>query len=88
MVKIVCNFKDMSMDIVDDSECTPGASRQLTEFKNFIFLEMKRRWAKVSRENAQDGLLGIANIPILNGFKLVSSKSRNGCAELVYEREA
>lgn len=85
MIKVVCNVKDKSLDIIDDSESTPGQSRQLSEFKHFVLLGMKRRWAKVTQDNIISEIVEVANMPVNNGFKLIKSESKNGSAIFTYE---
>lgn len=85
MVKILCNFHDMTLDILDDAESTPGQSEQLAMFRHFVLLAMKRRWAGLSRDDALRKLSEVSAMPVNCGFRLVSSESRNGTAILTYE---
>lgn len=87
MIRLKCDVQKLSIDIIDDSESTPGASRQITEFKHFVLAGLRR---KVSSLDLKDPFLGQKLADVLsildnNSFKLTKSVVKDGTIINDYE---
>lgn len=55
------NFKDKSLTIIDDSESTPGMSRQLSAFRQYIYnamrISLQKKIAELEKKGVKENSL-------------------------------
>ena len=88
MVTLNIDTKSLNLQIVDDSECTPSASRQITEFRHYMFRLMQARLSEIKKTDTVEAkikkLTDIVNIPN-NFFQAVRHSVADGNMKIEYE---
>jgi hypothetical protein len=88
MVKLSIDTKNLTVNLIDDSESTPGISRQITFFKSYLLRIMQMQMNKINKDDSAeekskkiDEIIKIPN----NFFKPVKNEVSNGVIFVEYE---
>jgi len=88
MVKLSIDTKNLTVNLIDDSESTPGVSRQITFFKSYLLRIMQMQMNKINKDDSAEEkskkIEEIIKIPN-NFFKPVKNKVSNGVIFVEYE---
>ena len=88
MIKLSFDTKNLTVNLIDDSESTPGISRQITFFKSYLLRIMQSQMNKISKDDSADEkskkIEDIIKIPN-NFFKPIRNEVSNGVIFVEYE---